>query len=208
MWRCFSNGCCNFFFTDVEWVGIQHRTRSSLLMGLDGTLGTWILVGFAYGVNEWRMLILAVTSPLILAVIAWWYLIFTCYSRWMLKSRIIFMATWLRPRLITCVSRQVASRICAVALGQWEGRCCPSLYHEMCQDEQQRKRNGKHHTTGAFQQRLFYLGFLQWYWNDGIVDEQLDHLLSHRRYLLGQKLTKRIARIKVTRSSIFLEPRI
>lgn len=55
-------------------------------MGLDGTAGTLILVGFAYGVNEWRMLILAVTSPLILSVIAWWYLTFTfcsffCYKQ-------------------------------------------------------------------------------------------------------------------------------
>lgn len=68
-----------WYFTDVEWVSTKRRTLSALLMGLDGTVGTWTLVGFAYGVNEWRMLILAVTSPLILSVIAWWYLTFTFY---------------------------------------------------------------------------------------------------------------------------------
>lgn len=62
-------------------------------MGLDGTVGTWILVGFAYGVNEWRMLILAVTSPLILSVIAWWYLTFTFYSFCLIKCWISFVAT-------------------------------------------------------------------------------------------------------------------
>lgn len=85
------NVCWNF--TDVEWVSIQYRTLSALLMGLDGTVGTWIMVGFAYGVNEWRMLILAVTSPLLLSVMAWWYLTFTCYSFYVRKCWISFLAT-------------------------------------------------------------------------------------------------------------------
>lgn len=42
-------------------------------------MGTWILVLLAYYVNEWRMLILAVTSPLVLAVIAWGYLSYTSH---------------------------------------------------------------------------------------------------------------------------------
>ncbi|XP_075900872.1 solute carrier family 22 member 7-like [Nelusetta ayraudi] len=69
---------------NVEWVSTKHRTLSALMMGLDGTVGTWILVGFAYGVNEWRMLILAVTSPLILSVIVWWWLPES--ARWLLAN--------------------------------------------------------------------------------------------------------------------------
>uniref|UniRef100_A0A3Q3ITS5 Major facilitator superfamily (MFS) profile domain-containing protein n=1 Tax=Monopterus albus TaxID=43700 RepID=A0A3Q3ITS5_MONAL len=57
---------------NVEWFGVEHRTFSGIIISLDWTVGTWTLVGIAYCVNEWRMLILAVTSPLILAIIAWW----------------------------------------------------------------------------------------------------------------------------------------
>lgn len=58
-------------FPDVEWFDIKHRTFAGVIVSLDWTLGSWLLVGIAYGVNEWRMLILAVSSPLILSVIAW-----------------------------------------------------------------------------------------------------------------------------------------
>lgn len=54
-------------------MSIEHRTFSGVIISMDWTLGNWILVGFAYFVNEWRMLILAVTSPLILSIIAWRY---------------------------------------------------------------------------------------------------------------------------------------
>lgn len=53
-------------FPDVEWVNINHRTFAGVILRLDWTLGSCILVGIAYFVNEWRMLILAVTSPLII----------------------------------------------------------------------------------------------------------------------------------------------
>uniref|UniRef100_A0A3Q3ILE5 Major facilitator superfamily (MFS) profile domain-containing protein n=1 Tax=Monopterus albus TaxID=43700 RepID=A0A3Q3ILE5_MONAL len=51
---------------------LTFLTFSGIIISLDWTVGTWTLVGIAYCVNEWRMLILAVTSPLILAIIAWW----------------------------------------------------------------------------------------------------------------------------------------
>lgn len=58
---------------DVEWFSIERRTFAGVIISLDWTLGNWLLVGISYCVNEWRMLILAVTSPLILAIIAWRY---------------------------------------------------------------------------------------------------------------------------------------
>ncbi|XP_070768708.1 uncharacterized protein [Enoplosus armatus] len=69
---------------NVEWFSIEHRTFSSVIISLDWTLGNWILVGIAYGVNEWRMLILAVTSPLILSIIAWRWLPES--ARWLLAN--------------------------------------------------------------------------------------------------------------------------
>lgn len=58
---------------DIEWVSVEHRTFSGIIICLDVTVGNCIGVGIAYCVNEWRMLILAVTSPLVLSVIAWRY---------------------------------------------------------------------------------------------------------------------------------------
>lgn len=48
-------------------------------------MGTWILVLLAYFVNEWRMLILAVTSPLVLSVIAWRYFSYTFHILSLIK---------------------------------------------------------------------------------------------------------------------------
>ncbi|XP_041640042.1 solute carrier family 22 member 7-like [Cheilinus undulatus] len=72
------------YVLNVEWFGIQHRTFSGVLLSLDWTLGTWILTGIAYGVNEWRMLILAVTSPLVVSTIAWKWLPES--ARWLLAN--------------------------------------------------------------------------------------------------------------------------
>ncbi|XP_077379844.1 solute carrier family 22 member 7-like isoform X1 [Festucalex cinctus] len=59
---------------NLEWLGVEQRTLFGVLFSLDWTIGSCILVAAAYMVNEWRLLILAVTSPLILAVVAWRWL--------------------------------------------------------------------------------------------------------------------------------------
>ncbi|XP_070835114.1 solute carrier family 22 member 7-like isoform X2 [Chaetodon trifascialis] len=69
---------------NIEWVGIKHRTFAGVIISLDWTVGNWILVGIAYYVNEWRMLVLAVTSPLILAIITWRWLPES--ARWLLAN--------------------------------------------------------------------------------------------------------------------------
>uniref|UniRef100_A0A8C9RD68 Solute carrier family 22 member 6 n=1 Tax=Scleropages formosus TaxID=113540 RepID=A0A8C9RD68_SCLFO len=58
----------------VEWCGIENRTVAGVIVSLDWSLGSMMLSGIAYLVNDWRWLIVAVTSPLFLAVIAWWWL--------------------------------------------------------------------------------------------------------------------------------------
>ncbi|XP_024145066.2 solute carrier family 22 member 7 [Oryzias melastigma] len=69
---------------NIEWCSTKHRTFSGIMISLDWTLGNWLLVGIAYGINEWRMLILAATSPLILALIAWRWLPES--ARWLIAN--------------------------------------------------------------------------------------------------------------------------
>uniref|UniRef100_A0A3B5BJX5 Solute carrier family 22 member 7-like n=1 Tax=Stegastes partitus TaxID=144197 RepID=A0A3B5BJX5_9TELE len=65
----------------VEWVDIEHRKMVGVLDSLSWTFGNTGFAAIAYFVNDWRLLIVTVTSPLILAIIMW---------RWMPES-----ARWL-----------------------------------------------------------------------------------------------------------------
>uniref|UniRef100_A0A3P9JPK4 Major facilitator superfamily (MFS) profile domain-containing protein n=1 Tax=Oryzias latipes TaxID=8090 RepID=A0A3P9JPK4_ORYLA len=69
---------------NIEWCSTKHRTFSGIIISLDWTLGNWLLVGIAYGINEWRTLILAATSPLILAVMVWRWLPES--ARWLIAN--------------------------------------------------------------------------------------------------------------------------
>ncbi|XP_076004191.1 solute carrier family 22 member 7-like [Genypterus blacodes] len=69
------------YVLNVEWFSVEHRTFSGVIISLDWTFGTWILVGLAYMVNEWRILILVATSPLVLSIILWRWLPES--SRWL-----------------------------------------------------------------------------------------------------------------------------
>ncbi|KAG9268274.1 solute carrier family 22 member 7b.1 [Astyanax mexicanus] len=55
----------------VEWSDIKHRTIIGVMISLDWSTSTMILPGIAYLVNEWRFLVVTVTSPLFLAIIVW-----------------------------------------------------------------------------------------------------------------------------------------
>ncbi|KAM8772704.1 solute carrier family 22 member 7-like [Acanthopagrus schlegelii] len=65
----------------VEWVDIEHRKLVGVIDSLSWTFGNTVFALIAYFVNDWRWLIVSVTSPLILAIITW---------RWMPES-----ARWL-----------------------------------------------------------------------------------------------------------------
>lgn len=69
---------------NVEWFSVEHRTFSGIIISLDWTLGNWLLALLAYFITEWRMLILAVTSPLLLAVFAWRWLPES--ARWLMAN--------------------------------------------------------------------------------------------------------------------------
>ncbi|XP_030584647.1 solute carrier family 22 member 7-like [Archocentrus centrarchus] len=65
----------------VEWVDIEHRKIVGVTDSLSWTFGNTVFPLIAYFVNDWRRLIVSVTSPLILAIFTW---------RWMPES-----ARWL-----------------------------------------------------------------------------------------------------------------
>ncbi|KAM3865179.1 solute carrier family 22 member 7-like [Diretmus argenteus] len=69
---------------NVEWFGIEHRTFAGVIISLDWSFGNLLLIGIAYFVNEWRRLILAATSPLILAIFVWRWLPES--ARWLLAN--------------------------------------------------------------------------------------------------------------------------
>ncbi|KAJ8248563.1 hypothetical protein GJAV_G00243330 [Gymnothorax javanicus] len=58
----------------MEWVDIEHRKLVGLFDSLAWTFGSLVLAGIAYLVNDWRWLIITITSPLGLAILAWRWL--------------------------------------------------------------------------------------------------------------------------------------
>ncbi|XP_010768095.1 solute carrier family 22 member 7-like [Notothenia coriiceps] len=68
----------------IEWVDIKHRTKVGVLMSLDWSIFTALLPVVAYFVNDWRVLTATATSPLILAMISWWWLPES--ARWLISN--------------------------------------------------------------------------------------------------------------------------
>lgn len=61
------------FLEGVEWVDIEHRKLVGVIDSLSWTFGNVVFSGIGYLVNDWRWLIVSVTSPLILAIATWRY---------------------------------------------------------------------------------------------------------------------------------------
>ncbi|KAI1886345.1 hypothetical protein AGOR_G00213040 [Albula goreensis] len=55
----------------VEWVDIEHRKLVGVIDSLAWTFGSLMLAWIAYFITDWRWLIVAVTSPLVLAMLSW-----------------------------------------------------------------------------------------------------------------------------------------
>ncbi|KAM9792161.1 solute carrier family 22 member 7-like [Neosynchiropus ocellatus] len=69
------------YVLSVEWVDIKHRKLVGVVDSLSWSFGNSMLAAIAYMVNDWRLLIISVSSPLILGILTW---------RWMPES-----ARWL-----------------------------------------------------------------------------------------------------------------
>ncbi|CAG03734.1 unnamed protein product, partial [Tetraodon nigroviridis] len=72
------------FFGTVEWVDIKHRKLIGVIDSLAWTFGSTIFVGIAYLVNDWRWLIVAVTSPVLVAIFIWRWVPES--ARWLIAS--------------------------------------------------------------------------------------------------------------------------
>ncbi|XP_056624554.1 solute carrier family 22 member 7-like [Triplophysa dalaica] len=59
---------------NVEWVDIQHRRLVCLIDSMGWTFGTTALALIAFCIRDWRWLIVAVTSPVFLCTILWWWI--------------------------------------------------------------------------------------------------------------------------------------
>ncbi|KAM3624669.1 uncharacterized protein V6R79_026363 [Siganus canaliculatus] len=68
----------------IEWVDIKHRTGVGVLLSLDWSIGTAILPGVAYFLNDWRSLTAVSTCPLFLAMVGWWWL--PDSARWLISN--------------------------------------------------------------------------------------------------------------------------
>lgn len=65
-----------FFFllpTGVEWVDVEHRKLVGVIDSLSWTFGNVVFAAIAYFINDWRLLIISVTAPLILSIAIWRY---------------------------------------------------------------------------------------------------------------------------------------
>ncbi|XP_077426428.1 solute carrier family 22 member 7-like [Vanacampus margaritifer] len=58
----------------IEWADIKRRSSLLILLSMDWSFGSSLLGALAYLVNDWRYLIVVSTSPLLPAIISWWWL--------------------------------------------------------------------------------------------------------------------------------------
>ncbi|KAA0711072.1 Solute carrier family 22 member 7 [Triplophysa tibetana] len=69
---------------NVEWVGIQHRRLVCVIDSMAWACGSMSLSLIAFCVRDWRWLTVAVTSPLLLCTILWWWVPES--SRWLIVN--------------------------------------------------------------------------------------------------------------------------
>uniref|UniRef100_A0A8C4SUH0 Solute carrier family 22 member 7a n=1 Tax=Erpetoichthys calabaricus TaxID=27687 RepID=A0A8C4SUH0_ERPCA len=80
----------------LEWIDVKHHTFTGTIIGLSWNVGSMLLALVAYFIRDWRHLLLAVTSPCILAIISWWI---PESVRWQVTNRHITKA---HKQLLNC----------------------------------------------------------------------------------------------------------
>ncbi|XP_041106958.1 solute carrier family 22 member 7-like [Polyodon spathula] len=68
----------------IEWVDIEHRTFIGVFGSMVWSAGNMMLAAIAYLIRDWRWLLLAVTSPLVICCIVWWWIPES--ARWLLAN--------------------------------------------------------------------------------------------------------------------------
>ncbi|XP_075705646.1 solute carrier family 22 member 7-like [Rhinoderma darwinii] len=69
----------------LEWTDVSHRTFCGTISSLSWTAGYMILALLAYLIRDWRGLLLATTSPCLLAIVTWWWVPES--ARWLLTKQ-------------------------------------------------------------------------------------------------------------------------
>ncbi|XP_063300236.1 solute carrier family 22 member 7-like isoform X2 [Pelobates fuscus] len=69
----------------LEWTDVSHRTFCGTISSLSWTAGYMLLALLAYLIRDWRWLLLAVTSPCLLAIATWWWVPES--ARWLLTKQ-------------------------------------------------------------------------------------------------------------------------
>ncbi|NWZ42585.1 S22A7 protein, partial [Brachypodius atriceps] len=57
----------------LEWVDVQHRTLTGILVSIFWSVGNMLLALAAYLVREWHWLLVAVTGPCLLSIVCLWW---------------------------------------------------------------------------------------------------------------------------------------
>ncbi|XP_067311712.1 solute carrier family 22 member 7 [Pseudorasbora parva] len=69
---------------NVEWVDIQHRRLVCIIDGMAWAVGSTSLSLIAFCIRDWRWLTVAVTSPLLLSTVLWWWVPES--ARWLIAN--------------------------------------------------------------------------------------------------------------------------
>ncbi|XP_053568753.1 solute carrier family 22 member 7 [Bombina bombina] len=69
----------------LEWTDAAHRTFCGTISSLSWTVGYMLLALMAYLIRDWRWLLMAVTSPCLLAIATWWWVPES--ARWLLTQQ-------------------------------------------------------------------------------------------------------------------------
>uniref|UniRef100_H3CWW9 Solute carrier family 22 member 6 n=1 Tax=Tetraodon nigroviridis TaxID=99883 RepID=H3CWW9_TETNG len=102
----------------VEWVDTPHRSFMGVIGSLSWSLGNMLLAVFAYLVDDWRMLILTVTSPLGLAILTWRWIPES--ARWLLANGRVERAQFYLGKCAKFNKRQASSKFKSEALSNIE----------------------------------------------------------------------------------------
>ncbi|XP_078503409.1 solute carrier family 22 member 7-like [Lissotriton helveticus] len=69
----------------VEWTDVKHRNFCGTISSIPWTLGNMALALLAFLIRDWRWLLLAASSPCVLAIVFWWWVPES--ARWLLTQQ-------------------------------------------------------------------------------------------------------------------------
>ncbi|KAL2083667.1 hypothetical protein ACEWY4_021440 [Coilia grayii] len=91
----------------VEWVDIENRKLVGVVDSLSWTFGNVVFPLIAYGFRDWRWLTIAVTCPLIPAIISWRWIPES--ARWLIASGQLEKAQYYLQKCATMNQREATS---------------------------------------------------------------------------------------------------